>query len=836
MAQMPNDDLQQQLMSLFVVEAQEHLQVLNQNLLRLESEPVGDARGQLLADTMREAHSLKGAARAVNQKEIETVAHHLENLFVYLQNNLKILSSEEFNILFQSLDSIGNLVGNISGKKVDVSNLDALLSDLNELLQAIQFGLVEKSQKSSSTRKVKNVRRQPKKEEHLADAEKSKGSDENEINKVADVQDQSEIYMNKEGQTDVGMQAEKQDGLKRQPIESASESFKQEDTIRLTTAKLDSLLSLMGEFRVAHIANKHRLIELKEMRKNVYSWESDWRKVRASYQKAIISNEIEYLPGDRNSLIPTGRLIKTEIDKPVFEFLQENESNLKTIRIQIDTLIQTFEESERRMDQCADEMEDEIRKTRMMPISTVFNIFPRILRDLAQEKKKDIRLVLSGGDTEVDRTVLEQIRDPLLHMVRNCVDHGIEIPEVRLKSGKESQGTICMKAEQQGDSLVLEISDDGSGINLAELRATAVKRKIVSKEMVNDLSDREIVELIFQPGFSTSPDVNELSGRGVGLDIVHQHIEDLHGLINIENSPGRGLKFILTVPLTVSTTNCLLVQAGGRKVMGKYYPMTFAIPITNVLLLMRLAQEDIGSVEGHLAIRMEDEPVALWHLTGILGLNKISQLQNEETKKAILVKAAEKQVALLVDAILGTQEIVIKNLPWPMMQVSNIIGASLLGSGEIVIALNMSELISSLDANKTEVTISSENEQHDDERVPVIMIADDSITTRTLEKNILEAAGYQVLTASDGLNAWLQMQTEPCDLLVSDIMMPRLDGFGLTKRARSDERFKHLPIILVTSLDQAEDREKGLEAGADAYIVKSSFDQEKLINTIQRLI
>ena len=832
MAQKPNSDLHRQLVSIFIVEAQEHLTLLNQNLLQLEADQISEDRAQLLADTMRAAHSLKGAARAVNQKEIEKLAHQLENFFVYLQENLKELVSDDFSILFHTLDSIGALIEIVSGKDGTPKETDQIVSELDSLFQTIQSERsdLKKAPEQIDKKKARKKSQDPK----LVSQKQVEQISEDKLHKVESPLEK--VGLNQALQTKNEIEDRKDAG--QQPVSNSPAQAVHEETIRLTISKLDSLLSLMGELKTVHIENKQRLIELNEMSRFIDTWESRWRKIQTSYKKINIANEVVPIPEEITSIRIDSAcdFSKQHVEKPVLEFLQTNESNLRTIQHQIDKLIHMFSESERRMDQVADEMEVEIRKTRMVPISTLFDMFPRIVRDLATERGKEIQLRVSGEEIQVDRSVLEKLRDPLIHIIRNSVDHGIEEPKKRLKSGKKSQGTICLIAEQHGDHLVLKISDDGSGIDVEAVKAVAVRKKFLPKKKLTELNDREILNLIFQPGFSTQNKVTEISGRGVGLDVVYQHIKDLHGLINLENAPGEGLQIILTVPLTVSTTNCLLVQAGGWKVRGQSYPVIYAIPITNVLHLMRLKQEEIGSVEGRQAISVNNEPVEVWHLSDILGVEHNLSIGEGDLINIVLVRAAEKQIALIVDLILGTQEVVIKNLPWPMMRVQNVTGASILGTGEVVFALNMTEMLTSLDDSRNRLPKTLERRKREKEHVPVVMIADDSITTRTLEKRILEAAGYDVFTASDGLDAWSKMQSESCDLVVSDVMMPELDGFGLTRKIRSDERFKHLPVILVTSLNRTQDREQGMNAGADAYIVKSAFDQDKLLEVVQRLI
>lgn len=861
MSQSLNDDLQRQLMVLFVAEAQEHVQTINQNLLALEAKPPKDTYAQLLTDTLREAHSLKGAARAVNLNDVETLAHHLESLFVGLQNGGKLLSAEGFDLAYKSLDAIGALVQEATGAETAAVNVRALISKLNKLLEAVHAMKAEPPAKDAPKKTAKKKSGKPAK----GSGEESSSSPfpaapDEPVNAPTDSSEKKDTDVKKEkpaapkaesGKKSRTGAAEKSSGqvalkdtsasavtlaAEEQPAVPVVDGLKQEETVRLTTAKLDTLLSLMGELQVTRIGSGQSLVELQELRESVAAWEAEWRKVRPSFRRFLVSADTEIFQSDVDPLEGMNGSLKSSAVQPVMDFLQSNEVHLRNLREQVNNLVRVSQADGHRMDQVASEMEEEIRQTRMLPISTVFNTFPRMVRDLARDKGKEVSLVIQGGETDVDRSVLEQIKDPLLHLIRNCIDHGIEAPDVRVKAGKASQGTIGLKASHQGDSLVIEIADDGAGIDLDNVRRIAIKKRLLTEEAANVLSDHDVLWLIFHSGFSTSPIITDLSGRGVGLDVVRQRVEHLHGLIDVDNHPGQGVRFILSVPLTVATTLCLLAQSGGWKMGAAYQHHTFAIPIVNVVRLIRVCQEDIGFVEGRQVVSLDGEPVTLWRLSDILGLEAYPHEENEDRRPAIVVGSAEKRMAFLVDVVVGTQEMVIKSLPRPLLRVRNSAGASILGTGTVVIVLNTADLLNSVEHRKPQMEGLLESPNKVEERMPVIMVADDSITTRTLEKNILEAAGYKVLSASDGLDAWAQMQTETCDLLVSDVVMPRMDGIGLTQKLRADDHYKHLPIILVTSLDLAQDRERGIQAGADAYIVKSAFDQEKLLDTIRRLI
>lgn len=840
MASLLNDDLQRQLMVLFIAETQEHIQTVNQHLLALEANPTSETVPQTLADILREAHSLKGSSRSANLPEVEALSHALESLFAGLQNGELGLGTDVFDLTYQALDAIGALVQHVAGGELTAVDVPALLARIEKLVTP----------------------QQPETAEPLPVLPPKKVSRKKGSKATADLAaiSQSQAFLMSSGQPvpdpdplpqpPVALLAATQPAPDADPvlqppaflvaatqapagpasISTSSELPQAEETVRLTTSKLDALLSQMGELQVTRIESEQRLVELRSLEEGIAQWEMEWRKARPLYRRLLLSTD-DAIQGEGHHLAET-----TAVIEPLLEFLQANEARLRAMRERVNTLNRAFKADSRRMAGVVSGMEEEIRQTRMLPVSTVFNAFPRMVRDLARDSHKEVALVITGGDTDVDRSVLEQIKDPLLHLLRNCVDHGIEMPEVRKKAGKSKQGIIHLTAAHHGDSLMIEITDDGAGVDLAAVRAAAVRKRMLTEQAAEGLSDHDALWLIFRPGLSTSPIITDISGRGVGLDVVRQRVEHLHGTIEIENRPGQGIRFTLTVPLTVATTLCLLIQAGSRKEGGESLPYTFALPISNVIRLIRLAPDEIGFAEGRQAIRQDGGPMVLSRLSDVLGLAPGPAPKNGAKLPAIVVGAADKRMAFLVDTVLGAQEIVIKSLPRPLLRIRNTAGATIMGTGAVVIVLHTTDLLASAERVQPSAARETETLKQAENKTPVIMVTDDSITTRTLEKNILEAAGYIVHAASDGLDAWTQLQTEPCDLLVSDVMMPRLDGIGLATKLRADERYKHLPIILVTSLDSATDRERGVQAGADAYIVKSALDQDQLLDTIRRLI
>jgi two-component system chemotaxis sensor kinase CheA len=375
----------------------------------------------------------------------------------------------------------------------------------------------------------------------------------------------------------------------------------------------------------------------------------------------------------------------------------------------------------------------------------------------------------------------------------------------------------------------LTVSDDGRGINLDAVRRSAIERGLFPPEKIADLSEREVVEMIFYSGLSTAGQTTDLSGRGVGMDVVRKNLEQIRGFIQVETTPGLGTTFILTLPLTLTTSQVLLVRVAGE---------TIALPMLNVERILHVNVAKVGSMEGHPAIYAEGRPLTLVSLANILKLPEVEQPFPSDAKiPVVILSVAEKRIALRVGGFLSTQQVVVKSLGGQLRRVRNVAGAAILGDGQLVTILNVSDLMKFIHARSAVSSALSIAAKETQRRR--VLLADDSITTRTLEKHILENAGYEVLTAADGQEAWELICSngkELPDLVVSDITMPRMDGFVLTQSIKGDSRYARVPVVLVTSLNSQQDRLHGMEAGADAYIVKSTFDQRELLETIERLI
>lgn len=456
----------------------------------------------------------------------------------------------------------------------------------------------------------------------------------------------------------------------------------------------------------------------------------------------------------------------------------------------------------------------------MVPLQAALGSLPRVVRDLGRKLNKNVVLEIRGGDNEMDRDLLEAIKDPLIHVLRNAVAHGVESPEVRRKAGKPETSRVILAVQTYAGGLQLEVRDDGAGVNLGKVRARAIERRLL--EGAVEASDREILDLIFVPGLSTAENVDEISGRGVGLDAVREVVEGCGGRVSVESTLGLGATFQLRLPVNLATLRMLLVRVGQEQ---------FALPINSVVRILRIRPEQVRQVDAGFAIELDGRAIPVARLDHIL---RIGAAKSSECRHGLVLVSGPDKVALLVDAIIGEQELIMKGLGDHLRRVDKIAGATVLATGRIVPLLSVGDIVRQFGATRSGQLFPEDTSRATKKRR--ILIVDDSITTRTLERSILEAVGYLVEVATDGEDALSKLSVASFDLMLSDVQMPRMDGIALVTRVKQSERTKNMPVVLVSSLDSDDDRRRGLAAGADAYLGKSDFRQELLLETLDRLI
>lgn len=757
-----------ELRDLFKAESEEHLQRLETGLLQLEKQPNDPV---VLSDIFREAHSLKGAARMLGVLNVEMVAHRIEDILGEAKAGNRTLTSGVMDRIYTGLDAIRQWVHEaVTGEQVEL--------DPQPVLRLLETGETDTATSPD----------EPPTPTPPGTAESS----------PPPVARKTERTPDSPAATSSG---------NVEPPEATRYTI---NTIRVDPQKLDALMTQSGELTVTKIRIARRLTQIEAMMDMWEEWNRDF------YQHRFLFREVAHRLNGRGERFR--------------DYLHREEERLEFWGTMLNHLKKELAEDNTKLDVVASRIEEGIRTIRLLPLSTIFNLFHRMVRDLAKLQEKQVQLVVEGGDTAADKRILEEMKDPLMHMIRNAIDHGLESPAERVAHGKSRLATIWLVAYQTATNVVIEVSDDGRGLNIERLKTVALQRGLCHEDELNAMTENQIYHLIFRPGFSTSSFVTDISGRGVGMDVVQKNVERLKGTIEVESFPGQGCTFRIRLPLTLATTRVLLVQVQGN---------SYALPVEYVQTTQLIALEDIFLIEGRKTITLEDRPVS------VIELSTLLELKTPETSKTggaresrlpcVILFIGTERLGLLVDALLDEQEVVLKPNSGILKRVRNVSGATILGSGEVCMVLNPQDLMRSVRKKSIPVVTSTETGSHRKAR-QVILLVEDSITTRTQEKRILESAGYEVITAVDGLDGLNKLNTRQFDAIVTDIEMPNMDGLEFAEKIRESPSYQNIPLVLVTSLASEEHKRRGMEVGADAYITKGTFDQQVLLDTLQRLI
>lgn len=809
--------VRERLLNNFRAELAEHIQTMTDGLLKLEQGAVSGQQGPELAegqrqatleDIFRAAHSLKGAARALGVTAIEQLAHALEDLLDALRRDALQPSPELFDACYRGLDAI---------QAVQAAYESGETTPPVQALQALT---------------ALAAFRPP--DAHTG------GEDGKEPTAAAPP-----------NWEDGAVPAPAETAPATSQVTANSGTSQGDETIRVSVEKLDALMAQLSELLITKIRAEQRVTPMRQAQAFVAQWQKEWFATRSAYNRLIRQSDDLYAalgltPPSRWPEMPSPRSLQAQsgnkgavspglgkdISK-VLGYVTTSQERLHQMYTMMNDLVRRYTDDTVHMSLTIDSLEQEVKRTRMLPLSTITGPFGRMVRDLARQADKEAMLHVNGADTELDKRVLEQIKDPLIHLLRNAIDHGIEPPAQREALGKPRRGNVTLTAEQLGQDVHVSVSDDGAGLDLEAIRKAVARRGDVDARA---LSTQDLQEAILKAGISTSPIITDISGRGVGLDVVRRNVEALHGHISIDWAPGQGTTFTLALPLTLTSSRGLLVRVSEQM---------FAIPLNVIERILSVGAEEIFPLEGQDAMRCNGRPVALARLNDVLELppgasNSSTDNGLGQRAPVVVLTAAKRRVAFVVDTLVGEQELVVKGLGKQLPRVGGIAGATVMGSGEVLLILNAADLVklalrnghrSVFDKAAATATPAAARARQR------ILIVDDSITTRTLEKNILETAGYTVQLATDGQEALnvIADQGMP-DLIVSDIAMPHMNGFELTRKIKDDDATSHVPVILVTSLDSSKDKTRGIEAGADAYIVKSRFDQNNLLETIEQLI
>jgi two-component system chemotaxis sensor kinase CheA len=765
--------IREQLISSFRAELDDHVQTMSDGLLSLEQGRANGEHSQVTLEAIfRAAHSLKGAARAANVTMVEQLAHSLEEVLDALRLGALQPTAELYTACYRALDAIQGVQAAYEAGET-TPPVEAVVA-LTEL-EAVHSG--SKAQLQTGTRS---------------------SSDE-------------KVVPNQRSQADEFVWG------------GSPEPSSGDETIRVSIAKLDALMAQFSELLIARMRAEQRLEQLRTIQNFVTKWQRDWVSSQSTHNRMSQRWAHAGLPENGQN----GNLLAAKVTILV-DHVGTAHERLREMSILVNDLTRRYTSDTMHMSLVVDGLEEEIKRVRMRPFATLTGSLGRMVRDLAREAGKEAVLQTAGEETELDKRILEQIKDPLIHLLRNAIDHGIELPEQRELLGKPRAGTITLTAEQQGQDVVVRVSDDGAGLNLEELRASIARQGHANAQsMIQD----ELESLIFTAGITTSPIITDISGRGIGLNVVQQNVAALRGRVDLDWSPGEGATFALTLPLTLTSTRGLMVRVSDQP---------FVIPLSSVVQILSITPGRVFSLEGQDTVRHDGQPVTLVRLDDLLGLPHISTRGGGGDIPVVLVTAGERRMGLVVEELVGEQEVVIKGLGKQLAHVGGIGGATVAGNGEVVLILSVADLIKLAIRGEPRPVLETRPQSVSQDHCRAqkrVLIVDDSITTRTLEKNILEAEGYCVEVATDGQEALSVVDRVGIpDLVVSDILMPRMDGFELTEQLKGNDLTGHVPVILVSSLDSPADKMRGIEVGADAYIVKSQFEQGNLLETIEQLI
>lgn len=897
-------DVVEELLPLFQSECEERLNSISEALARAEESANGEARADVLDALLRELHSLKGGARAVNLASVEALSHAFEQVLVRIQRAELEWCGEIFDACHRSVEVLGELIAG-SGRSADgdgpaaaetVAMLDALRptaapapaplaldetpvspeeremlqrllpifrAEADERLESIAACLDELSGAAPTAERQGELH-----ESVMRDAHSIKGGARtmklSHVSAVAqkfefaaaqlcrgEVRPYPEVYDLFARAADVvrGLlesPGELNEGLVNQVIEdlasidrrapAAAEpaaapvqarptapprpaaSTRAGHTVRVATEKLDSVLRHAQEMLVAKLAMRQRGAELRELAALLREWQSEWSRVDTDVYRLQSWVEKHDAIAD-----PTG---VHHLAAGATRFLEWSHKTIRSLDTQVRQLSKRLFEDQQSFGVAVDALLDETKRAVMLPLSTLFKGLPRMVRDVARTQGKTIDFTVEGDDVEVDKRVIDELRDPLMHLLRNCVDHGVEPSDERQANGKPRRARLRIEvARSAADKVELVVGDDGRGIDTERVRHAAVRGGVLTDAQSRLLPRDEIVQLIFRSGVSTSDCVSNISGRGLGMAICREGIERLGGTIAVDSRVGQGTSFRIVVPLAMATYRVLLLEAGRH---------TVAVPTASAERVVRLNPESITPLHGRDTISDRGAPIVLQPLDVFLGLE--SKAARGSRPIAAILRSGNRRVAFAVSRVVDEQEVLFKDLGSYLVHVPNVSGATILGTGTVVPILNVPEMIDAVYATNVAPTdAAAPVDEPAATRQRAILVVEDSITSRMLLKEILESAGYAVSTAVNGAEAAAVLARERFDLVVSDVEMPRMNGFELTELIRGDERWSHLPVILVTGLERPEQRQRGLEAGADEYIVKGSFEQSSLLEAIGRL-
>lgn len=783
-------DEMQEILEDFLIEAFEMIEQLDQDLIELENNPKDL---DLLNRIFRVAHTIKGSSSFLNFNILTTLTHNMEDILNKARKEELIITPNVMDVVLESIDLMKNILISIRDTGSDKGDIDDVVQKLQNISQS------ESKQDKKSTKETESNAN-----ENISQKEEVKtpptNADDNSTN--------TNVVESKASQEsgDVDYSNFTSEEIEKE-IERLLKQRQEEDRQRRAAKKLQGQQPVQQQAKKETKSVESPKPEAKPMAKTVAKKQTNAKKddnaITTTLEQTIrvdvkrldhLMNLIGELVLGKNRLISIYDEVEERYDGE--QFLDELNQVVSTISI-VTTDLQLA-----------------VMKTRMLPVSKVFNKFPRMVRDLARDMGKNIELVISGEETELDKSIVEEIGDPLVHIIRNSCDHGIESTEERVAKGKSEVGKIELKAYNEGNHIVVEVTDDGKGLDADILRQKALEKGIINEREADTMTNKEAFTLIFKAGFSTAKIVTNVSGRGVGMDVVKTNIEKLNGMIDIESELDKGTTLKLRIPLTLAIIQALIVG-----VQEEYY----AIPLSSVLETVRISQNEVYMVEGKSVLRLRNEILTLVRLSDIFKVDSI--LKNSNELYVVVIGLAASKIGIIVDYLVGQEEVVIKSLGYYLKGTEGIAGATVRGDGKITLIVDvasmmqMAKYIKGTVSNLQEDDTSKEKTKASDY---VILAVDDSHTDRMIMKQYLKPLGVTILEATNGIDALeiIKNGDKHVDAVLVDIEMPRMDGYSLATEIRKYNKFKYLPLIAVTSRTAKTDRMRGVESGMTEYITK----------------
>lgn len=778
---------------LFRIELENQSAVLTNSLIEWEQNPSDIKQLDVL---MRAAHSIKGAARVVSLAPIVKLAHAMEDYFVAAQHHQVELDSSKIDRLLQAIDLFSHLA-ELNIKRVNdwlhkqEPIIEAIVQDILPLNKLKELALAQ-AEKNVEELEIKPELKQESKEEKVAEQETPVSETPKNIKPVPPL---TKIIT-----TDIATKGEK----RPETMKAFQASFARDRILRVTAQNLNRLMGLAGESLV----------------------ESRWLYP--------FSDALQQLKKDQNQLSIVldnlrENLREEKINQRAEEGVQRLQNKLGECQTILSERLNELDSFIRRHASLSDRLYQEVINSRMRPFVDGVEGFPRMVRDLARQLGKKVRLKIEGGATPIDRDILERLESPLSHLLRNAVDHGIEMPEERLAVGKPPEGTIKLEARHRAGALLITVSDDGRGIDTNLLRKDLINKNIISLEMSNRLEDAELINYLFLPGFSTTDEVTEISGRGIGLNVVQNVIQEVGGVVKTFFTPGKGMTFHLQLPLTLSVIRALLVEISGE---------AYAFPLARIDQTFLLSLDQVERIENRQFFFYEGQNIGLIPAWQVLGMNQTKQRLN--MLPIVVVSSRNQAYGLVVDHLIGEKELVVQELDSRLGKVHDISAGALMEDGNPVLIIDVDDIVHSIDellstGELAKLSYRSEVEKTVAQRKRVLVV-DDSITVREVECRLLQNQGYEVETAVNGVDAWNAVRIGHYNLVITDIDMPRMNGIELVRLIKADPILKQTPIMIVSYKEAEEDKIRGLEAGANYYLTKSSFHDVTLLDAVRDLI